>query len=104
MKNICESCGTVLKYYDKVSRMVRTKNRDVTIINIKRYKCPSCHCIHRFLPNNVFPYKQYDARIITGVINGTITEEMIEYEDYPCSSTMNRWKNAKFTIPFMRKP
>lgn len=67
MNYICESCGSDLKYYDKVSRMVRTKNRKASIITIKRFKCPVCNCIHRNLPNNIFPYKQYDARIITGV-------------------------------------
>lgn len=61
MNYICESCGSDLKYYDKVSRMVRTKNRKVSIITVKRFKCPVCNCIHRNLPNNIFPYKQYDA-------------------------------------------
>lgn len=72
MNYICESCGSYLKYYDKVSRMVRTKNRKASIITVKRFKCPVCNCIHRNLPNNIFPYKQYDARIITGVIEGKI--------------------------------
>ena len=84
MKYICESCGSDLKYYDKVSRMVRTKNRKVSIIAVKRFKCPVCNCIHRKLPNNIFPYKQYDARIITS--------DMIDYEDYPCEMTMTRWR------------
>ena len=81
-----------LKYYDKVSRMVRTKNRKAYIITVKRFKCPVCNCIHRNLPNNIFPYKQYDARIITGVIEGKITSDMIDYEDYPCEMTMTRWR------------
>lgn len=88
MNYICESCGSDLKYYDKVSRMVRTKNRKASIITVKRFKCPVCNCIHRNLPNNIFPYKQYDARIITGVIEGKITSDMIDYEDYPCEMTM----------------
>lgn len=78
--------------YDKVSRMVRTKNRKASIITVKRFKCPVCNCIHRNLPNNIFPYKQYDARIITGVIEGKITSDMIDYEDYPCEMTMTRWR------------
>lgn len=92
MNYICESCGSDLKYYDKVSRMVRTKNRKASIITIKRFKCPVCNCIHRNLPNNIFPYKQYNARIITGVIEGKITSDMIDYEDYPCEMTMTRWR------------
>lgn len=93
MNYICESCGSYLKYYDKVSRMVRTKNRKASIITVKRFKCPVCNCIHRNLPNNIFPYKQYDARIITGVIEGKITSDMIDYEDYPCEMTMTKDKN-----------
>lgn len=92
MNYICESCGSYLKYYDKVSRMVRTKNRKASIITVKRFKCPVCNCIHRNLPNNIFPYKQYDARIIIGVIEGKITSDMIDYEDYPCEMTMTRWR------------
>ena len=38
MNYICESCGSDLKYYDKVSRMVRTKNRKASIITVKRFK------------------------------------------------------------------
>lgn len=45
MNYICESCGSDLKYYDKVSRMVRTKNRKASIITVKRFKCPVCNCI-----------------------------------------------------------
>ena len=26
-----------------------------------------------------------------GVLNGTITPETIDYEDYPCELTMKRW-------------
>lgn len=92
MNYICESCGGDLKYYDKVSRIVRTKNRKVSIITVKRFRCPVCNCIHRNLPNYIFPYKQYDARIITGVIEGNITSNMIDYEDYPCEATMTRWR------------
>lgn len=101
MNYICESCGSDLKYYDKVSRMVRTKNRKVSIITVKRFKCPVCNCIHRNLPNNIFPYKQYDARIITGVIEGKITSDMIDYEDYPCEMTMTRWRTLT-SISFLR--
>ena len=98
MNYICESCGSDLKYYDKVSRMVRTKNRKASIITVKRFKCPVCNCIHRNLPNNIFPYKQYDARIITGVIEGKITSDMIDYEDYPCEIAYS----ARTAHPFQR--
>lgn len=39
-------------------------------IHVERYRCPKCKTIHRFLPECVHPYKQYDAEIIDGVIEG----------------------------------
>lgn len=103
MNYICESCGSDLKYYDKVSRMVRTKNRKASIITIKRFKCPVCNCIHRNLPNNIFPYKQYDARIITGVIEGKITSDMIDYEDYPCEMTMTKFVKEVTRMSYIKR-
>lgn len=92
MEHICKSCGVQMKYYDSVPRVVRTNNRKTSIVCIKRFRCPVCNSIHRNLPDYIFPYKQYEARIITGVIKGTITSNMIEYEDYPCDMTMSRWR------------
>ena len=77
MGYVCEHCGNNLKYYDKVSRMVRTKNRRVSTIDVKRYKCSSCKRIHRKLPSNLLPYKQYSTEIIFGVVKNLITCENI---------------------------
>ena len=95
MNYICESCGSDLKYYDKVSRMVRTKNRKASIITVKRFKCPVCNCIHRNLPNNIFPYKQYDARIITGVIEGKITTARWKVND-ACNKAVREVETSLF--------
>lgn len=38
-----------------------------------------------------FPYKQYEAELISGVLEGLITVETLDFEDYPCESTMKRW-------------
>lgn len=37
---VCSDCGTPSKYYDKVSRTVRTKGRRTTCISVQRFKCP----------------------------------------------------------------
>lgn len=95
--NVCTLCGGRVKYYDKVLRIVRLAEKNVIRIYIQRFKCMSCGRIHRKLPSNLQPYKQYDARIITGVVNGTITSNMIEYEDYPYEMTMKRWKSLLST-------
>lgn len=87
----CPDCGGIMKYYDKVRRIMRVKGGGKRWINVKRFRCIDCHKLHRILPEFIFPYKQYDRSIIQGVINGTITPETLGYEDYPCEATMSRW-------------
>lgn len=87
----CPLCGAELKYYDKTYRSIRTKNGIRQPITIRRLRCLECKSIHRELPDFIFPYKQYDADIIRGVVEGLITYETIGYEDYPCEMTMSRW-------------
>lgn len=87
----CSTCGEAIKYYDSVLRVVKRKGGSKEWIPVKRYKCYNCGKIHRQLPDDILPYKQYDADIIRGVLEGYITSETIGYEDYPCEMTMNRW-------------
>lgn len=94
-KSICQNCGSKLKRYDKVSRIVRTKGGKTSWIEIERFRCPVCGQIHRELPDYIFPYKQYEAEVIRGVLEGFITCETYGYEDYPCEMTMARWKNSQ---------
>ena len=74
-KSICQNCGSKLKRYDKVSRIVRTKGGKTSWIEIERFRCPVCGQIHRELPDYIFPYKQYEAEVIRGVLEGFITCE-----------------------------
>ena len=48
-KSICQNCGSKLKRYDKVSRIVRTKGGKTSWIEIERFRCPVCGQIHREL-------------------------------------------------------
>ena len=93
MKIVCETCGAPLKYYDTVSRIVRTKGHITIHVPVQRLKCPMCGCIHRNLPYYIYPYKQYEAEIIDGVVEGFITCDTIGFEDYPCELTMFRWRS-----------
>lgn len=88
----CLMCGGKLKYYDSIRRIVRTKSRKSRWIIVPRYQCVGCRCIRRYLPDYIYPYKQYESEIIVGVIEGLITCETFGYEDYPCEMTMIRWK------------
>ncbi len=92
---ICPDCGGDLIYYDDVFRIVRTKGRRTERVKIRRLQCNSCGHIHRELPEFIFPYKQYEAEIIVGVLEGLITFDTLGFENYPCEVTMARWKDAR---------
>lgn len=94
-ESTCPDCGGQLKYYDRVLRIVRTKRRNTKWVRIRRLRCSDCGRLHRELPKFLFPYKQYEAEIIGGVIEGLITCETIGYEDYPCEMTMIRWRSSR---------
>ncbi len=92
---VCPKCGGELRHYDTVDRIVRTKARRTEWIKLRRLRCVKCRTLHRVLPDTLFPYKQYEAEVIRGVLEGLITCETIGFEDYPCEMTMNRWKAQK---------
>ena len=87
----CSYCGGTLKYYDKVSRIVKTKGGHKQKIEIRRVRCINCRRMHRKLPDFLVPYRHYESEIIKGVLDGFITSDTIGFEDYPCETTMNRW-------------
>ena len=91
-ESTCPKCGGNLKYYDSVKRIVRTKKRFTKKVIIHRYKCSKCGCLHRELPDFLFPYKQYEVEVILGVIEGLISQDTLGFEDYPCEMTMLRWQ------------
>ena len=91
-ESICPKCGGQLKYYDSVKRVVRTKRGRKNKVDIRRFRCSNCGSMHRELPDFIFPYKQYEADIIIGVLEGLITCETLGFEDYPCEMTMIRWR------------
>lgn len=97
IKNVlaCPSCGGNLKYYDKVRRIVRTKARVTTHIEIRRLRCMACRSVHRELHESLIPHKQYEFEVINGVLEGLITSDTLGFEDYPCEMTMTRWRTQK---------
>ncbi|MDR1066203.1 MAG: DUF6431 domain-containing protein [Clostridiales bacterium] len=88
----CPACGSVLKRYDKVQRIIRTIGGVSGYIEIRRLICVKCGMVHRELPDDIFPYKRYEAEIIKGVLKGRITSDTLGFEDYPCEMTMARWR------------
>ena len=94
-ESVCPNCGGLLKYYDTVSRILRTKGRIATYIELIRLRCLRCGGVHREITDDIFPHKHYDAEIIRGVLEGFITPDTLGFEDYPCEQTMNRWMMRK---------
>lgn len=99
----CPKCGGQLKYYDRVERIVRTKGRKTWKIPLRRLRCDRCGAVHRELPELIFPYKQYEAEVIIGVLEGFITCETMGFEDYPCEMTMFRWTATMQKFIFLRQ-
>lgn len=71
-QSTCPKCGGELKYYDSVPRIVRTKGRETTRVPMRRFRCAHCGAVHRELPELLFPYKQYEAEVIIGVLEGLL--------------------------------
>ena len=91
-QSMCPKCGGQLKRYDHVKRIVRTKYGKKKKVPLQRFRCAGCSTIHRELPEFIFPYKQYEADIIVGVLEGFITSDTLGFEDHPCEMTMIRWR------------
>lgn len=90
-RTTCPKCGGKLKHYDTVKRIVRMKGGLIERTKISRVYCSACGAVHRLLPENLLPFKQYEAEIIFGVLEGLITSDTLGFEDYPCEMTMLRW-------------
>ena len=87
----CPDCGKPLAYRDTVRRVSRSKGRSTKRLYIRRLRCTGCGGLHRELPDSIFPFKQYDAETIRGVIEERITQDTLGYENYPCEATMRMW-------------
>ena len=88
----CPKCGGELSGYDHVKRKIRVENGERQEILIKRFKCKRCGTIHSELPDTILPYKQYRADIVKGFQAGKLSTANLDYENYPCELTVERWK------------
>lgn len=87
---MCPTCRRKRKLYDHVRRYVRKyKDKHVTVY-VPRLKC-ECG-IQRVLPQNIVPYKHFEAEVIENVVDEIIYPGDEEIENHPCESTADRWK------------
>ena len=93
-EGICPCCGSPLKYRDSRCRVHRTAGGRKDWYQIRRLKCSNDKCgrLHNELPDCICPYKHYDAGLIEDVLDGVVSEEDTETEDYPCEGTMKHWR------------
>lgn len=93
-QTFCPDCGGRLKYHDQVRRIVRAEFGNSYWIYISRMVCTRCGKKHRELPDILLPYKHYKTQIVEGFVRGTLTSEDLEYEDYPCETTIKMWRSS----------
>ena len=91
----CPDCGEKLHKYDTVTRILKTKHGLNTKIKMNRVYCKKCHKVHRVIPADVIPYKQYEKEMILGVREGFITPYTYGFEDFPSEKQMDRWKREE---------
>lgn len=89
----CPKCKKKMIKYGTAKRQIKGPNKTTILIKVQRYRCCNCNMTIRELPSGVVPFKQYSKDIIDGVKDGSITSDILEFEDYPCEMTMKRWKN-----------
>ena len=87
----CPMCGGVLSYRDTCERIMLLERRERRNYIIRRLKCHHCGKLHRELPDCLVPYKHYAAEVISGTLDGVVTLEDDDSEDYPCAATMKKW-------------
>lgn len=87
----CPRCGGELSYRDSRMRIRQREGGIKEHLLIRRLCCPCCHSYHNELPDCLVPHKHYDAETISGVLDGIVTPDDEDAEDYPCMATMRRW-------------
>ncbi len=87
----CPLCEGKLSYRDSVRRILRKEGGCKETILIRRLRCQCCNALHRELPDCVLPFKQYEAEVISGVLDQVVTPDDTDSEDYPCIETMRLW-------------
>lgn len=92
---VCPNCGQTLVLRDHKKRIHKVAGGDKEWYMIPRMKCTNDECpcrIHSCIPDNLSPYKHYDAELIEDVIDGVISSDDPGTENYPCAGTMALWK------------
>lgn len=82
----CPKCGGQTKYYDYVIRKIKRPEGGISHRLLSRVKCTQCKSVHRVIPDDIIPYKQYSRETI---------ESNRLFLDFPSDSTVKRWHAKK---------
>jgi hypothetical protein len=88
----CPLCQSLLVYRESVLRYGKREGGGRIPYVLRKLKCTGCRSTHRELIDKFAPYKHYEADVISGSIDEIITCGDLDSEDYPCETTMTRWK------------
>ena len=91
----CPCCQAPLEHRDYRLRITKLEGGEERFLRVERRKCTNggCRRIHTVLPDCLVPYKHCANEVISGVLDEIVTPDDADTEDYPCESTMNRWKH-----------
>ena len=93
---LCPYCGGTQEKKEWTDRVRRKAGGEKVRYKIEVHRCTNENCgkCNRQLPDIWLPYKQYEADLIEDVVDGVITEADLikEGHDYPCETTLKRWK------------
>lgn len=87
----CPVCGGTLKYRDSRPRIRKKEGGLKEYLMIRRLRYTECHRHHNELPDCLVPHKDYEAEVISDVIDGVVTSEDVDSEDCLSFLTMLRW-------------
>ena len=89
--HICPICKEPLRYRDSRRRIRKKEGGQKENLMIRRFHCEHCHSYHNELPDCLVPYKHYETEVISGVLDGVVSQDDLDSEDYPSFTTMLRW-------------
>ena len=87
----CPYCSGELRYRDSRLRIRKHEGGSHDHLVIRRFRCTACQSYHNELPDVLLPYKHYEAEVVSGVLDGVVTPDDQDSEDYPSVSTMLYW-------------
>ena len=94
-ERVCSDCGGELCLFGSCKRIVRLGYGKKDILSVKRLRCMDCRKVHREVPRNMLPYKQYRKDIVEGFRSGRLSTCSDAFEDYPCDATIRLWNRIK---------